>query len=34
MYNALTGMGGGGKSSTEAVNNANTALSITVSRYI
>ncbi|KAI8083107.1 major facilitator superfamily domain-containing protein [Halteromyces radiatus] len=29
MYNALTGMGGGGKSSTEAVNNANTALSIT-----
>ncbi|CAO3593347.1 unnamed protein product [Absidia cylindrospora] len=29
MYNALTGMGGGGKSSTEAVNNANTALSVT-----
>ncbi|KAI8340883.1 major facilitator superfamily domain-containing protein [Chlamydoabsidia padenii] len=29
MYNALTGMGGGGKSSTDAVNNANTALSVT-----
>lgn len=29
MFNALTGMGGGGKSSTEAVNNANTALSVT-----
>ncbi|CAO3617281.1 unnamed protein product [Cunninghamella blakesleeana] len=29
MYNALTGMGGGGKADTESINNSNTALSIT-----
>ncbi|ORZ20264.1 major facilitator superfamily domain-containing protein [Absidia repens] len=29
MFNALTGMGGAGKSSTESVNNAQTALSVT-----